>query len=215
MRFKQGFAKDLVNEALTSVNLFKELKNQNVFDIIPIKVFNSHLCRAFIRGAIIPKVLPTPIGLPIGSIFKNKPNPLSLFNAERNKINSNKSNYSINNLGQKSEEFFEKHIEYLSHILEQHNNETWRWHCWLRSYNREKQQILSHLPPLSPDKLTDKYLQENYPSLAKLASSEPSRLESLIVYNQANTCCKQISKFSSNVFVNLYLSRDITSEKTP
>lgn len=212
VRFKPAFVKMLTEGKFNSKHFGRELSQDAIFDNIPIKVINSHLSRAFIRGAIIPKVPSVPIGLPIGSMFAcARPTPPK-----------DAMPCSIDNLGLASDEFLEKQIEYLSHILEQHNSETWRWHCWLKSYSREKQLAISQLTSrnnhqpssVPPDRLSDQYLQSNFLNVSKSAALEPSKMDSLVLFNQASTCAKQVSRLISFFTTDLYLTHHFATDKS-
>lgn len=222
MRLKPEFVKTFNNDPTTSKIFNNEIDQYSIFEQVPIVISNSHFYRAFIRGLSIPKVGSIPIGLPIGSMFSKTSSYIDSCVATQPTKRSQKANHSINCLGSESEEFLEKHLEYLTEIIEEHNNETWRWHCWLKSFIREKHQLAlsstnkqSYGPSSLSNlhKMTNKQIQEHYPALAKLLSSEPSRLECLVMSNQADTCCKQITKLAGFSITNLYLSHNFISQQ--
>jgi translation initiation factor 3 subunit H len=101
--------------------------------------------------------------------------------------------------------YVEKSIEFLTDTLEEHAQEHAKWANWLKAYEREYENDKVHrqrlfdenkdaeLAGLEPP-YSELQLQDVLPSLLKIASSEPSRLETLLIENQVQTYCHQMRK---------------------
>ncbi|KAI8853101.1 hypothetical protein BC829DRAFT_382848 [Chytridium lagenaria] len=101
------------------------------------------------------------------------------------------------------ESYLERHLEYLGDTVDEHGQEQWRWQGWNRSLQKEQAKsaqisskkrqenaarVASGLAPLH----SEEDILTPTPALAKILSTEPSRLETLIISNQIDTYCKQM-----------------------
>jgi translation initiation factor 3 subunit H len=189
-----------------------KLTASGIFESLPIRIKNSHLLNALLHQW----EAPVPLSVP---------KPASSYSLNTD-ISSSSSvlppltpNLDALDLG--TDNYLERHLEYLGETVEEYGQEQWRWQGWNRSLQKEQQRAAqvaakrrqenatrasSGLPPL----YSDEELLAPPPSLARLLANEPSRLETLIITNQIDTYCKQINQFAGPAMTKMFLAKAVT-----
>jgi translation initiation factor 3 subunit H len=86
---------------------------------------------------------------------------------------------SINRNELKFEEYLLRNFEFMGDCLDEYGHEAWKWQGWSRAVGKEQRQ------KRSGDKT----------AINRNVTSEPSRLESVLILNQLETYCKQLETF--------------------
>ncbi|KAJ3116396.1 Eukaryotic translation initiation factor 3 subunit H [Phlyctochytrium bullatum] len=205
----------------TFMELFKEKKftmealhahkltPSGIFESLPVRINNSFLLNALLSQIEEDHIvdLTTPLARPATTFLSPfplaSPSPLS-------------PNFDALELG--NESYIERHLEYLGETVDEHGQEQWRWQGWHRQLQKEQARAAqiaakkrqenqtrasAGLPPVH----TEEDILAPTPALQKVLSSEPSRLETLIISNQIDTYCKQVNQFAGPSLSKMYLTK--------
>ncbi|KAI9001685.1 hypothetical protein BC832DRAFT_593977 [Gaertneriomyces semiglobifer] len=193
----------------------KKLTPTSIFQSLPIKIRNSHLLSALMHElddqVSFPNTIENSLSLPSSSFTSRIPSEVSSFSPNLDQLE----------LGHES--YLEKHLEYLGETVEEHGQEQWRWQGWQRNFQKEQvrlQQTISKRKMenaaraqqgLAPAYGADE-LQPTSATLQKLQANEPSRLESLIITNQIDTYCTQVTQFAGPALTKMFMTKAVRRE---
>ncbi|KAJ3094525.1 Eukaryotic translation initiation factor 3 subunit H [Phlyctochytrium planicorne] len=212
----------------TFMELFKEKKftmealhthkltPSGIFESLPVRIRNSHLLNALIHQLEedITYPISTTASMPSSTFispFSQTPgySPLT-------------PNFDALELGVES--YLERHLEYLGETVDEHGQEQWRWQGWHRSLQKEqakaslaaakkRQENAARSAAGMPALHSEEEILAPTPALAKILSTEPSRLETLIISNQIDTYCKQVNQFAGPSLTKMYLTKAVARLK--
>ncbi|KAI8918234.1 hypothetical protein DFJ77DRAFT_454853 [Powellomyces hirtus] len=216
LRLSDGFMDIYQTRKFTMESLVaNKLTPTSIFESLPIKIHNSHILTALLHELdeqiSLPASLDSVFSLPSSTFTPRVPTDVSPFAPNLDKLE----------LG--SETYLEKHLEYLGETVEEHGQEQWRWQGWQRNLQKEQQKLQQTVAKRRFDNQArvaqgldpvygDDELQPTSPALTKLLANEPSRLESLIITNQIDTYCKQITQFAGPGLTKMFLAKSVRPE---
>lgn len=192
-----------------------KLTPTSIFQSLPIKIHNSHLLTALLHEldeqVSFPPSLATSLNMPSSTYTPRIPTNVSPFCP----------NYDKLELGLES--YLEKHLEYLGETVEEHGQEQWRWQGWQRNVQKEQQRLQQTIAKRRMENssraaqglasaYSEEDLQATSATLTKLLANEPSRLESLIITNQIDTYCKQITQFAGPGLTKMFMTKAVRSD---
>ncbi|KAJ3196044.1 Eukaryotic translation initiation factor 3 subunit H [Irineochytrium annulatum] len=206
LRLSDTFMTLFKDRKFTMENLHaNKLTPQGIFENIPVRIRNSHLLNALLHQLdedVMASVIPS--------------NPDSAIKPPPAGFSPLAPNFDALELG--ADSYLERHLEYLGETVEEHGQEQWRWQGWHRSLQKEQQRssiaaakkrqenasrAASGMEPL----YTEEDIMAPTPALTKVLSTEPSRLETLIISNQIDTYSRQISQFAGPAVTKMYLTK--------
>ncbi|KAI8818508.1 uncharacterized protein EV422DRAFT_621706 [Fimicolochytrium jonesii] len=220
LRLSNGFMDLYQNRKFTMESLHKhKLTPTTIFETLPIKIHNSHLLNALLHELDVQVSFPS-------SLESSLSLPLSTLAAPPSTADVSPFWPNLDKLDLSSEAYLEKHLEYLSEAVDEHGQEQWRWQGWQRNLQKEQQKVQQTIAKRRmenqtrsaqglPAVWTDDDLSLNSsPSLVKLMANEPSKLESIIITNQIDTYCKQITQFAGPGLTKMFLTKGVRAEST-
>ncbi|KAJ3184299.1 Eukaryotic translation initiation factor 3 subunit H [Geranomyces variabilis] len=216
LRLSDAFMEMYQSRKFTMESLVQaKLTPTSIFESLPIKIHNSHLLSALLHElderVSFPPSLENAFSIPASSFSPRAPTNVSPF----------APNLDALELG--CESYLEKHLEYLAETVEEHGQEQWRWQGWQRSLQKEQQKLQQTIGKRRMENSArtaqgldpvygDDELVASSPALAKLLSNEPSRLESLIITNQIDTYCKQITQYAGPSLTKMFMVKSVRPE---
>ncbi|KAJ3023999.1 Eukaryotic translation initiation factor 3 subunit H [Thoreauomyces humboldtii] len=218
LRLSDGFMQVYASKKFTMESLAQnKLTPTSIFESVPIKIHNSHLLTAMLHEldeqVSFPPSLSNAFSIPSTSAVGSRRLPTD--------VSPFAPNLDALELG--SEHYLEKHLEFLAETVDEHGQEQWRWQGWQRNLQKEQQRLQQTVAKkrmensartaqgLSPT-YADSELEVSSPALSKLMQNEPSRLESLIISNQIDTYCKQISQFAGPGLTKMFMAKSVRPE---
>ncbi|KND01653.1 uncharacterized protein SPPG_03450 [Spizellomyces punctatus DAOM BR117] len=216
LRLCDGFMELYQNRKFTMESLIhNKLTPTSIFQSLPIKIRNSHLLTALLHELdeqiSFPPSLENSLSLPSSTYTPRIPTNISPFSPNLDKLE----------LGLES--YLEKHLEYLGETVEEHGQEQWRWQGWQRNLQKEQQRLQQTISKRRlenssraaqglPPAYTEEDLQPTSQTLTKILANEPSRLESLIITNQIDTYCKQVTQFAGPGLTKMFMTKGVRVE---
>ena len=167
------------------------LRQQDIFDELPVEIHNSHLITSFIHQLQTPKSAPTDL-------------PPSLAALETGPFaNTSTLTPNFDNLSLSIDPFLEKNCDLLLDSIEAHNTEVNNYQYYQRVLGREQQKINNWKQKRSQENATRAALkqpllpEDEWQRLFKLPA-EPSRLESMLNTRQVEQFSRQVDSFVSS-----------------
>ncbi|KAJ5766983.1 uncharacterized protein N7511_004599 [Penicillium nucicola] len=188
-KFMAGFKEN----KFTSEDLQKSnMRHQDIFEELPVKIHNSHLITSFIHQLQCPTTsasteLPPSLAALESSPF-NKTSPLAP---------------NLENMSLSIDPFLEKNCDLLLDSIETHNTEVNNYQYYQRVLGREQQKINNWKTKRAQENATRATLnqpllpEDEWQRLFKLPA-EPSRLESMLNTRQVDQYARQVDSFVSS-----------------
>ncbi|KAI9100986.1 hypothetical protein DFS34DRAFT_612752 [Phlyctochytrium arcticum] len=215
LRLCDGFMELYKTKKFTMDSLIQnKLTPTSIFQSLPIKIRNSHLLTALLHELDEQSSF-------LNSLQNSLSIPSSTYTPRIPNVSPFSPNFEKLELGLES--YLEKHLEYLGETVEEHGQEQWRWQAWQRNVQKEQarlQQIVAKRRAENSARVAqglslvhpEEELQVASPALTKMMANEPSRLESLIITNQIDTYCKQITQFAGPGLTKMFLTKSVRDD---
>ncbi|KAJ8325009.1 hypothetical protein O5D80_006522 [Batrachochytrium dendrobatidis] len=217
LRLSDTFMQVYETRKFSTENILEhKLTPGSVFETIPLKISSSHLLNTAL--------------LQVSNQSNLSSTTCSAFSFPSFQFASHLSSDAapltpnFDNLELSSETYLEKHLERMVESVEEHGQEQWRWQGWQRSFNKEQIRSQHHISQMNADNAAaiaagnppihhEEDLKVPLSSFAKVASNEPSRLETLIISNQLDTYCKQINQFAGPTLTKMFVAKSFQPQK--
>ena len=214
LRLTDAFMELYRKSSFTMESLMKhKLTPSAVFESLPVKIRRSHLLNVMLHELNSKRTFNP-------SIVSALDYPQFSFNDRIDAAVVSPLAPNLDHLQLNSDVYLEKHLEYLSETIDEHGQEQWRWQGWQRSFQKEQQKAQQNVANMKAENqaaiaagndpiYSEEDLKAKPASLQKVIGNEPSRLETLIITNQIDEYCKQISQFVGSGLMKIFLTKGV------